>query len=81
MIFTPPQLHDSPRWRGMRIGLMGGSFNPPHAGHVHISHLARRALQLDAVWWIVTPHNPLKNATELMDYGTRLDMCRALTNT
>ncbi|MCI4662040.1 MAG: nicotinate-nucleotide adenylyltransferase [Neomegalonema sp.] len=44
----------------MRIGLLGGSFDPPHAGHVHITEIALRALQLDQVWWLVTPGNPLK---------------------
>ncbi len=45
---------------GQRIGLLGGSFDPPHAGHVHITRWALRALQLDAVWWLVSPGNPLK---------------------
>ena len=45
---------------GMRIGLFGGSFNPAHAGHVHVSRLARARLALDVVWWLVSPQNPLK---------------------
>lgn len=81
MIYTPPTLHDSVRWRGLRIGLLGGSFNPPHSGHVHISHLAMRALRLDAVWWLVTPHNPLKQGHMIMDYAARLSLCRELTHT
>ena len=81
MIFVPPHLHDAQRWRGLRIGLMGGSFNPPHQGHVHIAQLAARALRLDAVWWLVTPHNPLKAAGDLMDYETRLRLCRDITRT
>lgn len=44
----------------MRIGLLGGSFDPPHAGHAHITRWALRALGLDQVWWLVTPGNPLK---------------------
>jgi nicotinate-nucleotide adenylyltransferase len=44
----------------MRIGLFGGSFNPPHAGHVHASEVALHRLGLDRVWWIVSPGNPLK---------------------
>jgi nicotinate-nucleotide adenylyltransferase len=59
-IFTSPQLLNSPRWKNARIGLLGGSFNPPHAGHVHISVGALKALELDAVWWLVSPQNPLK---------------------
>lgn len=46
--------------RGQRIGLLGGSFDPPHRGHVHITLWALRALALDRVWWLVSPGNPLK---------------------
>lgn len=63
----------------MRVGLLGGSFNPPHEGHVHISLLALKTLQLDAVWWLVTPHNPLKSAASLMDYGRRFLLSRKIT--
>ena len=59
-IFSKPHLFDSSRWRGMRIGLLGGSFNPPHEGHLHISLAAMKGLELDAIWWLVTPQNPLK---------------------
>src|SRR6056297_3236063 len=45
---------------GMVIGLLGGSFDPPHAGHVHISREALKRFGLDRVWWLVTPGNPLK---------------------
>ena len=44
----------------MRIGLFGGSFDPPHRGHVTASETARHRLGLDQVWWLVTPSNPLK---------------------
>ena len=47
--------------QGMRIGLLGGSFDPPHAGHVHISRWALRNFRLDQVWWLVSPGNPLKS--------------------
>ena len=46
--------------RGMVIGLLGGSFDPAHEGHVHITHEAIKRLGLDQVWWLVTPGNPLK---------------------
>ncbi len=46
---------------GMRIGLLGGSFDPPHAGHVHITRQALRRFGLDRVWWLVSPGNPLKS--------------------
>lgn len=62
-IFTPPTLRDAERWKNCRIGLLGGSFNPPHAGHLHIARLAKAKFGLDFVWWIVTPQNPLKKNT------------------
>lgn len=54
-----------------RIGLLGGSFNPAHAGHVHISCEALKRLGLDEVWWLVSPQNPLKNVHDLADYDVR----------
>jgi nicotinate-nucleotide adenylyltransferase len=46
----------------MRIGLLGGSFDPAHDGHLYVSRIALRALKLDYVWWLVSPGNPLKHA-------------------
>lgn len=54
------------------IGLLGGSFNPAHAGHRHISLEALKRLDLDEIWWLVSPQNPLKPASELADYAMRL---------
>ncbi|PWE29298.1 nicotinic acid mononucleotide adenylyltransferase [Maritimibacter sp. 55A14] len=45
---------------GQRIGLLGGSFDPPHRGHLHISLAALKRFRLDRVWWLVSPGNPLK---------------------
>ena len=45
---------------GMRVGLLGGSFDPAHEGHDHITEMALRRFRLDRVWWLVTPGNPLK---------------------
>jgi len=45
---------------GQRIGLLGGSFDPPHAGHVHVTRAALRGFGLDRIWWLVSPGNPLK---------------------
>lgn len=45
---------------GQTIGLFGGSFDPPHAGHVHVSREALKRFGLDRVWWLVSPGNPLK---------------------
>jgi len=55
-----------------RVGLLGGSFNPAHAGHLHLSLLALRHLRLDAVWWLVSPQNPLKPAAGMAGYRKRL---------
>ena len=46
--------------RGQRIGLLGGSFDPAHAGHAHITREALRRFGLDRIWWLVSPGNPLK---------------------
>ena len=56
----------------MRIGLFGGSFNPPHEGHRLASLTAMRRLGLDRVWWIVTPGNPLKDTGHLADLRARI---------
>jgi nicotinate-nucleotide adenylyltransferase len=61
-----------------RIGLLGGSFNPAHEGHVHISLQAIKRLQLDEVWWLVSPKNPLKEASGLADVQTRLSIARTI---
>lgn len=45
---------------GLRIGLLGGSFDPPHQGHVRITEEALRRFRLDRIWWLVSPGNPLK---------------------
>ncbi len=63
-----------------RIGLLGGSFNPAHAGHLHISKQALKRLALDEVWWLVSPQNPLKSRDELADYDARLESAEALAN-
>ena len=57
---------------------MGGSFNPAHAGHVRISLLALRLLDLDCIWWLVSPQNPLKSERGMAPYGERLASARAL---
>ena len=45
----------------MKIGVLGGSFNPAHEGHIHISNIALKEFKLDEIWWLVSPQNPLKN--------------------
>jgi nicotinate-nucleotide adenylyltransferase len=63
---------------GMRVGLYGGSFNPPHAGHRLVSLLALKHLQLDRIWWIVTPGNPLKSHGDLAPTVQRVEEARRL---
>ena len=60
--------------KGMQVGLFGGSFNPPHAGHALVAEIALRRLALDQLWWMVTPGNPLKSARELAPLGERLSL-------
>ena len=63
---------------GLRVGLYGGSFNPPHLGHAHVADYARRRLHLDRILWLVTPGNPLKDEGELEPLEQRLADVRAL---
>lgn len=64
--------------RGMVVGLFGGSFNPPHQGHVLVAEIALRRLGLDQLWWLVTPGNPLKSKSELAPLDQRLKACETL---
>ena len=64
---------------GLRVGIMGGTFNPPHAGHVLISHTALTRLRLHQLWWVVTPGNPLKETGGLPPLAERIEACRAMT--
>lgn len=78
-ILTPPTLHDGQRWRNLRVGLLGGSFNPAHQGHMHIARLALARFHLDFIWWIVTPQNPLKDEKEMAPYDVRYEGVRKIT--
>lgn len=62
------------------MGLFGGSFNPAHQGHLHLSDLAMRQLGLDEVWWLVSPQNPLKGSTGMTSLGGRLAAARRLVS-
>jgi nicotinate-nucleotide adenylyltransferase len=64
--------------RGLRIGLLGGSFNPAHAGHLHVSGTALKRLHLDYVWWLVSPQNPLKAVQGMAPFAERLALARAV---
>ena len=74
MIARPPPYGDE-----QTIGLLGGSFNPPHEGHRLISQLALQRLRLDRRWWLATPGNPLKRTDGLAEMKTRLEAARPLT--
>ena len=65
---------------GMRIGLLGGSFNPPHAAHRAISLFALKRLQLDRVWWLLTPGNPLKSNDGLHALAERAEAARRIAD-
>ncbi|MGI9523960.1 MAG: nicotinic acid mononucleotide adenylyltransferase, partial [Hyphomicrobiaceae bacterium] len=65
---------------GQRIGLLGGSFNPPHDAHLLITRTARRRLGLSSIWWIVTPGNPLKSHSALTPLASRMALSQKLTN-
>ena len=63
---------------GMTIGLFGGSFNPPHQGHVLVSETALKRGNFDRIWWLVSPGNPLKDTNELESLATRVRKCQQL---
>ena len=62
--------------RGLKIGLLGGSFDPAHSGHAHVAETALRKLGLDCVWWLVSPQNPLKATSSPL--SARLDSARSV---
>jgi nicotinate-nucleotide adenylyltransferase len=73
----PPRFGDH---RRTRIGLLGGSFNPAHAGHRHVAKLALRRLGLDQVWLLVSPGNPLKAGAGMAPFAERLASARAIAD-
>lgn len=73
-------LRAPPSFSGMKIGLFGGSFNPAHRGHRRASLAVLRRCDLDEIWWLVTPGNPLKNHSELAPLGARVHRARAIAD-
>jgi nicotinate-nucleotide adenylyltransferase len=69
---NPPMMKPPFFGKGQRIGLFGGSFNPAHYGHYMVALYALKRLQLDWVWWLVSPQNPLKDPSETGEYEERL---------
>ena len=66
--------------RRMRIGVLGGSFNPAHDGHLHIARTALNRLRLQQVWLLVSPGNPLKSAPDMMPLPARLASARRIAD-
>lgn len=73
-----PRVTLPPHAPGMRIGLFGGTFDPPHAAHLGASLLAMKRLKLDRVWWLITPGNPLKDTRGLAPIEQRIAAAREL---
>jgi nicotinate-nucleotide adenylyltransferase len=65
---------------GMRIGLLGGSFNPPHAAHRAVSLFALKRLRLDRVWWLISPGNPLKDTGPLHGIAERAEAAQQVAD-
>jgi nicotinate-nucleotide adenylyltransferase len=72
MMFSTPSPYHAALWANRTIGLLGGSFNPAHEGHRHISLYALKNLGLDAVWWMVSPQNPLKSSQDMAPFKERM---------
>lgn len=73
-IFPNPHPRNARLWHGKRVGILGGSFFPPHQGHKLIAMEALKKFSLDAVWWMVSPQNPLKSKAS--NFPQRLQMTR-----
>lgn len=71
---------DTGSTKGQIIGLYGGSFNPPHEGHILVAETALRRLRLNALWWLVSPGNPLKDKRASASLSMRIAACETLIN-
>ena len=71
-LFPPPSLNRSHIYDGLRVGLFGGSFNPAHEAHQQLALRALQALDLDVVWWMVSPQNPLKSTDNMAPLADRM---------
>jgi nicotinate-nucleotide adenylyltransferase len=74
-MLKPPGLGIAAR---RRVGLLGGSFNPAHEGHRHISQMALKKLKLDEIWWLVSPQNPLKPVKGMAPLKDRLKQAQKI---
>lgn len=75
-----PTQSNGDEFSGLNIGLFGGSFNPAHQGHLELSQHAIDALNLDQVWWLVSPQNPLKPINDMAPFANRLIEAKALAS-
>ncbi len=78
-VWTGPVSAWGHRYR-IRVGVLGGSFNPAHAGHLHIARLALQRLRLDQVWLLVSPGNPLKDASGMAPMADRMASARRIAD-
>jgi nicotinate-nucleotide adenylyltransferase len=73
---TPsPHIKTHSRWRYKKVGLLGGTFNPPHVGHLHVANSALKKYKFHAIWWLVSPQNPLKKRSD--NFKKRLFMTKS----
>ncbi len=63
----------------MKVGILGGSFNPAHLGHIHLSKIAIKKLDLNQLWWIPTSQNPLKIKNNFLTFKERVKNCKIIT--
>ena len=75
-----PTLSNGAKFSDLTIGLFGGSFNPAHKGHLELSQYAIDKLGLDQVWWLVSPQNPLKSASETAPIAERISEALSISS-
>jgi nicotinate-nucleotide adenylyltransferase len=73
-----PHLRDGAAFSGMTIGILGGSFNPAHDGHMAMSLYALKHMKLDQIWWLVSPQSPLKPSKDMAELPKRMQKAQGL---